>query len=41
MEAKILNLEGQEVESLNLPSVFGTPLREDVINRVFVALDFS
>src|SRR5579862_5463942 len=38
MEAKILNLDGQEVESVNLPDVFNTPLREDVINRVFVAL---
>jgi large subunit ribosomal protein L4e len=38
MEAKVLNLEGKEVESLSLPAVFSTPLREDVINRVFVAL---
>lgn len=35
---KILNLEGEEVESLNLPSVFKTPLRQDVINRVYLAL---
>ncbi|HVB12480.1 MAG TPA: 50S ribosomal protein L4 [Nitrososphaerales archaeon] len=35
---KILNLEGKEVESLNLPSVFKTPLRPDVINRVYLAL---
>src|SRR5487761_38337 len=36
---KILNLEGKEVESLNLPSVFKTPIRHDVINRVYLALD--
>ncbi|MHB1867325.1 MAG: 50S ribosomal protein L4 [Nitrososphaerales archaeon] len=35
---KILNLEGKEVESLNLPSVFNTPIRLDVINRVYLAL---
>jgi large subunit ribosomal protein L4e len=37
MQAKVLNLEGQEGDSLDLPSVFETPVREDVINRVFVA----
>jgi large subunit ribosomal protein L4e len=38
MQAKILNLDGQEGDSIDLPPVFDTPLREDVINRVFVAL---
>ncbi|MDA4111153.1 MAG: 50S ribosomal protein L4 [Thaumarchaeota archaeon] len=37
-EVKILNLEGEETESLSLPSVFKTPIRQDVINRVYVAL---
>ncbi|MDG6997056.1 MAG: 50S ribosomal protein L4, partial [Nitrososphaerota archaeon] len=31
-------MEGKEVGSLDLPSVFKTPVREDVINRVYVAL---
>lgn len=39
MHAKVLNLEGQEGDSLDLPSVFEMPVREDIINRVFVALD--
>jgi large subunit ribosomal protein L4e len=38
MQTKILSLEGQEGDSLDLPSVFDTRVREDVINRVFVAL---
>ena len=38
MQAKILDLDGKETESLDLPSVFGTPLRDDVINRVYVSL---
>lgn len=38
MQAKILDLEGKETESLDLPGVFSTPLRDDVINRVYVAL---
>jgi large subunit ribosomal protein L4e len=37
LQAKVLNLEGQEGDSLDLPAIFETPLREDVINRVFVA----
>ncbi len=37
MQAKVLDLEGHEGDSLDLPPVFNTPLREDVINRVFVA----
>jgi large subunit ribosomal protein L4e len=35
---KVLNLDGEETESLSLPSVFQTPFRQDVINRVYVAL---
>jgi len=38
LRTKILNLEGQEGDSLDLPDVFETPVRKDVINRVFVAL---
>ena len=38
MQAKVLDLEGKEGESVDLPVVFETPLREDVINRAFVAL---
>jgi large subunit ribosomal protein L4e len=37
-QVKVLDLEGKEVESLELPPVFKTPLREDVINRVYLAL---
>ena len=37
-ETKVLNLEGEETESLSLPSVFQTPVRQDVINKVYVAL---
>jgi len=37
-QVKILNLEGEETESFSLPSVFQTPIRQDVINRVYVAL---
>jgi large subunit ribosomal protein L4e len=37
-QVKVLDLEGKEVESIDLPSVFRTPLREDVINRVYLAL---
>jgi large subunit ribosomal protein L4e len=38
-QTKILDLEGKETESISLPVVFRTPFREDVINRVFVALE--
>lgn len=38
MQTKILDLEGNETEAVELPAVFSTPLRDDVINRVFVAL---
>ncbi len=37
--AKLLDLEGKEAGSIELPVVFNTPVREDVINRVYVALD--
>lgn len=37
--AKVLDLEGKEVETVSLPSVFRTPLRSDVINRVYLALE--
>jgi large subunit ribosomal protein L4e len=36
---KVLDLEGKETESVGLPSVFSTPLRTDVINRVYIALE--
>jgi len=38
-EVKVLDLEGNEVESVELPPVFRVPVREDVINRAYVALD--
>ncbi len=38
MQAKILDLEGKEGDPLDLPTVFSTPIRDDVINRVYVAL---
>jgi large subunit ribosomal protein L4e len=37
-QVKVLDLEGKEVESFDLPLVFKTPIREDVINRVYLAL---
>lgn len=37
-QVKVLDLEGKEVESFDLPPVFKTPLRNDVINRVYLAL---
>lgn len=36
---KILDLEGKETESFDLPEIFSTPLRQEVIGRAFVALD--
>jgi large subunit ribosomal protein L4e len=38
LQTKVLDLEGKEGDSVDLPAIFDTPLREDVINRVFVAL---
>ena len=37
--AKVLDLEGKEVETVDLPAVFATPIRDEVIARAFVALD--
>ncbi len=37
--AKVLDLEGKEVETVDLPAVFATPVRDEVIARAFVALD--
>lgn len=36
---KVLDLEGNEVETIDIPHIFATPLREEVIGRAFVALD--
>ncbi len=36
---KVLGLDGKEGEVLNLPSVFNTPVRDELIARAFVALD--
>lgn len=36
--AKILNLEGKALGKINLPPVFKTPIRHDVIKRAVVAL---
>lgn len=38
-EVKIIDLEGAEIGSVSLPNVFNSPVREDVINRVYVALE--
>ena len=38
-KVQVLNLEGQELESIDLPSVFNVPVRDDVISRVYVALE--
>ena len=36
--AKVFNLEGKPIGKVNLPSVFGTPLRPDVIKRAVLAI---
>lgn len=36
--AKVFNLEGKEVSTIELPEVFMTPFRPDVIRRVVVAI---
>jgi large subunit ribosomal protein L4e len=36
---KVLDLSGKEIESVDLPAVFSTPIRDDVISRAYVALD--
>ncbi|HZW56346.1 MAG TPA: 50S ribosomal protein L4 [Nitrososphaerales archaeon] len=38
-QVKVLDLEGKLVEAVSLPSVFRMPVREDVINKAYVALD--
>jgi large subunit ribosomal protein L4e len=38
-KAKVLDLEGKEVESVDLPQLFSVPVREDIIARAYVALD--
>ncbi len=35
---QVIDMEGKEVEAIRLPSVFWYPVREDIINRAFVAL---
>lgn len=37
-QVKVLNLDGNEVEALDTPRIFRTPVREDIINKVYVAL---
>jgi large subunit ribosomal protein L4e len=39
--AKIFNLEGKPVGKIELPSVFGTPIRPDVIKRAVLAIQSS
>lgn len=39
VQAKVIDLDGKEIESVTLPSVFVTPVREDLIGRVYVALE--
>lgn len=39
--AKIFNLEGKSVGKIDLPPVFGTPLRPDVIKRAVLAIQSS
>ncbi len=36
--AKIFNLEGKPIGKINLPPIFGTPLRPDVIKRAVLAI---
>jgi large subunit ribosomal protein L4e len=36
---KVLDLEGKGTESLDLPRIFATPVRQEIIGRVYVALD--
>ena len=38
-EIKVIDLDGKEIGSVSLPAVFNTPIREDVIGRVYVALE--
>lgn len=36
---KVLDLEGKEIESMELPALFNIPIREDIIARAYTALD--
>ena len=38
ISAKVFNLKGEEVSTLNLPQIFNTPSRPDVIKRAVVAI---
>ncbi|MHB8566009.1 MAG: 50S ribosomal protein L4 [Nitrososphaerales archaeon] len=38
-QIKILDLEGKEIETVEIPLIFRVPVRQDVINRVYVAID--
>ena len=38
-KVQVLSLEGQEVGSVDLPNAFNVPVREDLISRVYVALE--
>ena len=35
---KVLNLEGQEAKTVDLPAIFNTPIRLDLINKCYIAL---
>lgn len=39
MQVKVRDLEGKEIEDVNLPSVFKLAVRQDLIWRAFVSLD--
>ncbi|RLE76722.1 MAG: 50S ribosomal protein L4, partial [Thermoprotei archaeon] len=38
MVVKVLNLEGEAVKEIELPKVFKTPVRPDLIRRAFLAI---
>jgi large subunit ribosomal protein L4e len=38
MKAKILDLQGSQIGEVELPKIFEEPLREDLIRRVFLAI---
>ena len=37
MKVKVFNLEGEPVEEIELPKVFSTPFRPDLIRRAVIA----
>ncbi len=39
MTGKVIDLEGKEIESVDLPAVFNLPVREDIIARAYTALE--